>query len=176
MATDSDHYQPPSSDSVAAGYEKSGVSVKSLAIFLVCLVVVAAIIHVGVWLLFSDYLRSDRAKDRPISALTDPEFVAEYNRRFGTTLPTETMPPPPPPRIQPTPGLPQQNTPPGDLQQMYGQEDGVFRQMGWRVDEQTHVPLAIPDSVISAVINDEKARQGEPPRATASPPAPKEGR
>ncbi|HEY2585381.1 MAG TPA: hypothetical protein VGI81_06445 [Tepidisphaeraceae bacterium] len=175
MATDSDHYQPPSSESLAAGYEKSGVSVKALAIFLVCLIVVAAIVHAGVWFLFSDYLKSDRAKDRPMSALTDPQFVAGYNRRFGTTLPTATTALPPPPRIQPTPGLEQQNTPAADLQQMYREEDAVFHQMGWRVDERTHVPLEIPPSAVSAVIQDVKARQGHQPRAMASPPA-EEGR
>lgn len=177
MATGKDHYQPPSSESLAAGYEKSGVSVKGLAIFLVCLVVVAAVIHTGVWFLFSDYLKSDQAKDRPSSALTDPEFVAGYNRRFGTTLPTDTTPPPPAPRIQPTPGLEHQNTPEADLQQMYRQEDAVFHQMGWRVDPETHVPLAIPDPVVSAVISDEKSRQGQQPKAMAAPPSTaKEGR
>lgn len=176
MATDNDHYPPPSNDSVAAGYEKSGVSVKALGIFLVGLIICAAIIHAGVWFLFSDYLKSDRAKDRPMSALTDPEFVAGYNRRFGTTLPTATAPLPPPPRIQPTPGLEHQNTPEADLQQMYRQEDAVFHQMGWRVNEQTHVPLQIPESVVSAVIKDETARQGQQPKAKASPPPSKEGR
>jgi hypothetical protein len=176
MATGKDHYQPPSSDSAAAGYEKSGVSVKGLAIFLVCLILCAAIIHTGVWFLFGDYLKSDRAKDRPMSALTDPEFVAGYNHRFGTTLPTATGALPPAPRIQPTPGLEQQNTPEADLQQMYRQEDAVFHQMGWRVDQQTHVPLEIPEPVVAAVMSDEKARQGQQPKAMASPPAPKEGR
>jgi hypothetical protein len=176
MATGKDHYQPPSSESIAAGYEKSGVSVKSLAIFLVCLIICAAAIHAGIWFLFSDYLKSDRAADRPMSALTDPEFVAGYNRRFGTTLPTATRALPPAPRIQPTPGLENQNTPDADLQQMYRQEDAVFHQMGWRVDEQTHVPLQIPESVVSAVISEEKTRQGQQPKAMASPPPSKEGR
>lgn len=159
MATDKDPFQGPSIEARKAGYETSGISVKGLAIFLVCLVVLAAIIHAGVWFLFGDYVRFDEAQNRPHSALSDQQYVTDFNQQHGTdfAMPKQTIPPPP--RIQPTPGLDQQNTPDADLQTMYAGEDTVFRQMGWTLDGRTHVQLAIPKSVVQAVIADETSRQ-----------------
>lgn len=169
MGTDNDQLQPPARDSVAAGYEKSDVGLKGLAIFVVCLVVFAAAVHVAIWFLYADFLKVERSKDRPMSALTDSEYITAYNRSHGTTLPVVAAPLPPPPRIQPTAGLSQQNTPRADLQQMYAQEDALFRRMGWAVDERTHVQREIPVSVIDSVIADERGRGQSRSGPAASP-------
>lgn len=171
MATGKDQYQPPSSESLAAGYEKSGVSVIGLAVFALCLIFVAAMIHAAVWFLFGAYLNSDRSRDQALSALTDPEYVARFNKANGTSMSPRTVPLPPPPRIQPTAGLPP-NTPDADLQQMYVGEDAVFRQMGWEIDPVSHVQRRIPDAVLAAVIADESKRQAQQPKAIGAPPPP----
>lgn len=165
MATDKDPFQGPSTDSREAGYETSGVSIKGLAIFVVCLVVLAAIIHAGVWFLFGSYVTFDESKNRPHSAINDQQYVSDYNRehKTGFAMPTQTIPPPP--RIQPTPGLDQQNNPDADLQAMYAGEDALFKRMGWTLDERTHVQVEIPDSVIQAVISEETTRQKQNPKA-----------
>jgi hypothetical protein len=165
MATDKDPFQPPSSESRKAGYETSGVSIKGLAIFVVCLVVLAAAIHAGVWFLFGGYVNLEESANRPHSALTDEQYVKDYNAQHGTHFAASQPALPPEPRIQPTPGLPHQNNPPADLQQMYVKEDQVFKQMGWTVDERTHVQGAMPDAVINGVIADESARQKDADRA-----------
>jgi hypothetical protein len=159
MATDKDPFQPPSSESRQAGYETSGVSIKWLAIFLVWLVVLAAGIHAGAWFLFGRYVTLDESANRPHSALTDEQYVKDYNAEHGTQFAASQPALPPEPRIQPTPGLPHQNNPPADLQEMYVKEDQVFKRMGWAVDERTHVQREIPDAVINAVISDASARQ-----------------
>ena len=159
MATDKDPFQGPSTESREAGYETSGVSIKGLAIFVVCLVVLAAIIHAGVWFIFGDYVKLDESQNRSHSALADQQYMSDYNHEHGTRFagPTQTIPPPR--AIQPTPGLDQQNNPDADLQAMYAGEDAVFKRMGWTVDERTHVQVAIPESAIQAVISDEMTRQ-----------------
>lgn len=159
MAKDKDPFQGPSTESRQAGYETSGVSIKGLAIFVVCLVVLAAIIHAGVWFLFGDYVNFDEAQNRPHSAVSDQQYVTDFNQQHRSDFPMPKQTIPPPPRLQPTPGLDQQNNPDADLQTMYAGEDAVFRRMGWTLDERTHVQVAIPDSVIQAVISDETTRQ-----------------
>jgi hypothetical protein len=169
MATDKDPFQGPSTEARESGYETSDVSIKGLAIFLVCLVVSAAIIHAGVWFLFGGYVRHDESEDRPQAALKDEQFVSNYNREHGTHFPTPTQSIPPAPRIQPSPGLTQQNVPEADLQTMYAGEDEVFRKMGWSLEPRTHVQLAIPDSVVQSVIQNESARQKSNPTPAGSP-------
>jgi hypothetical protein len=159
MATDKDPFQGPSTESREAGYETSGVSIKGLAIFVVCLVVLAAIIHAGVWFIFGGYVRVDESQNRPHSALADQQYVSDYNHEHGTSFAAPTQTIPPAPRIQPTPGLDQQNYPDADLQAMYAGEDAVFKRMGWTLDERTQVPVEIPSKFIDAVISDETARQ-----------------
>lgn len=161
MATDKDPFQPPSSESRENGYETSGVSIKGLAIFVVCLVVVAAAVHAGVWFLFGGYVDLHESTNRPHSALTDEQYVKDYNTQHGTQFAASQPAIPPEPRLQPTPGLPHQNDAPADLREMYVKEDQVFKRMGWTVDERTHVQRVIPDVVINAVISDESARQKE---------------
>lgn len=162
MDTEQDPIQKPSTESLEAGYERSGVSVKGLAVFLVSMVVFAAVLHVALWFLLEGYLKLDRSKDRPNSALTDSEFLEQYNQTHAQKLAVSSPPLPPPPRLQPTPGLDQQNVPQADLQLMYREEDAVFARMGWDIDPQSHVPRAIPNSVVSAVIGDENNRQPKP--------------
>lgn len=159
MATDKDPFQGPSTDARDAGYETSGVSVKGLAIFVIALIVTAAVIHAGVWFLFGGYVRYNEAENRPHSALRDEQYVSDYNRTHGTRFPTPTQTIPPAPRIQPTPGLAEQNTPDADLQTMYAGEDAMFKRLGWTLEPHTHVQEAIPDSVIQSVISDETSRQ-----------------
>lgn len=169
MATDKEQFQGPSSESRQAGYETSGISIKGLAIFVVCLVVLAAAIHAGAWFLFGGYVRSDEASNRAHSALSDEQYVKTYNREHGTELSANSLPLPAAPRIQPTPGAQPQNVPDADLQQMYGQEDAFFKRMGWTVDDRTHVQTTIPDSVVRSVISDETARQKQEMPAKGSP-------
>lgn len=161
MATDKDPFQPPSSESREHGYETSGVSIKGLAIFVVCLIVLAAAIHAAAWFLFGGYVKLEESTNRPHSALTDEQYVKDYNAEHGTEFAASQPSLPPEPRLQPTPGLPHQNNPQADLREMYEEEDGLFKRIGWIVDEHTHVQQAIPDAVIEAVISDESARQKE---------------
>jgi hypothetical protein len=145
MDTVNEQNPAPSPEAIEAGYETSTVSIRRLAIFLVCLIVVAAVIHVGVWFLFKDFVKHDERIERPRSALDSTTVL------------------PPPPRLQPTPGVETQNVPAADLQQMYQQEDAVFVRMGWTIDAVSHQQTVIPSTVISAVIADESARQEHPP-------------
>jgi hypothetical protein len=169
MATDNDPFQPPSSESREAGYETSGISIKGLAIFLVCLVALAAAIDAGVWFLFGGYVKLEESTNRPHSALTDEQYVTNYNREHGTDFAPAGPVLPPEPRIQPTPGLAHQNNPPADLQEMYDREDAIFRRMGWAVNDHTHRQVAMPESVLRSVISDESARQKQNPRPAGSP-------
>ena len=170
MATDKDPFQPPSSESRQHGYETSGVSVKGLAIFVVCLVVVAAAVHAGVWFLFGGYVDLHESTDRPHSAVTDEQYVKDYNAEHGSNFATSQPGLPPEPRLQPTPGAPNQNDPSADLLDMYKREDNVFERMGWQVDPRTHVQTAIPDDVITTVIKDETGRQKQARDASESKP------
>jgi hypothetical protein len=157
MATDNNQPQAPSSESLEAGYERSTISVKGLAWFLLVLIATAVVIHIGVWYLYRDYVRSDERSDRPFSALTDPGAIDQYNRSHGARLGVTAAPQPPPPRIQPT--APEHNLPADDLRQMHQSEDEIFRRMGWTVDSQTHAQIRIPPQVVSAVIREESQRQ-----------------
>jgi len=159
MATDSDQLQAPLSESREAGYETSGVSIKGLAIFLVCLVVAGALIHLGSWVLIKAMVSHDEHEDRSSSALTDAQYVDGFNRSHGSDVTPAGLPLPPPPRLQPTPGQDPQNNPAADLEQMYEKEDAVFSRMGWKIDKESHKQFGIPRSVISQVIQDESARQ-----------------
>lgn len=162
---DKEQFQEPSSESRQAGYETSGVSIKGLAVFLVCLVVSAAVIHAAVWFLFGGYVRYDESQNRPHSALRDEQYVSDYNHAHGTDFPTPAQTMPPAPRIQPSPGLKQQNNPDADLQAMYAGEDAMFKRMGWIMETRTHVQVAIPDSVVQSVIADEATRQKQSSKA-----------
>jgi hypothetical protein len=159
MDTDIDQLQPPSSESLRAGYETSTINVRVLAFFLVGLVTFAAVVHIGLWFLLEGYVRFDEKKDRPTSALNDEAFVAKYNLQENAAVKITTSPLPPAPRLQPTPGQAIQNYPGADLQQMYREEDSIFERMGWAVDKERHVQRVIPPSVIMQVIQDESARQ-----------------
>jgi hypothetical protein len=159
MATDSDQLQAPSSESREAGYETSTVSIKGLAIFLVCLVVVGALIHFGAWILIKAMVTHDEHQDRSSSALTDAQYVDRFNRSHGLDVTPAGLPLPPPPRLQPTPGQEPQNVHAADMEQMYEKEDAVFSRMCWKIDKESHSLLGIPQSVISQVIQAELARQ-----------------
>jgi hypothetical protein len=160
MGTDNGQFRKPSPESLDAGYETSGISVKGLAIFVASLIICAAIIHAGVWYLFAGYLHLDREKDRSDSALTDQQVVGQFNQANHTNYPAASPGQPPPPRLQPTAGLDPARDPQADLQQMYRQEDEFFRRLGWKVDPESHVQTEIPASVITAVENDQTQRRG----------------
>ena len=162
MAVKEQQLQPPSSESLDAGYEKSTVSIKGLMMFLVCFVVAAGVIHLGSWYLLRAYVSEDRKKDRPTSAMVDPAMADRYG---GTVV---RQPQPPPPYIQPSPPQPEPHVPAADLRQMYTQENLLFERMGWRPDEASPQKLAIPADVIAKVIADEAAihkRPDDPQRA-----------
>ena len=151
-----DQLQGPSSESLEAGYETTTVSVKGLAWMVVCLVVLAVVVHVGIWALLKGYWYADVRTDRLVSALQ-----------------AVPQPPPPGPRIQPNPFDSTEpdrpsNLPPDDLQAMYRGEDEAFRQMGWTVDERSHV-LTIPARFIEQVIQEEAGRKDEPPPPASQP-------
>lgn len=149
--------EKPSPQSLEAGYETSGVNIKGLVWFVVVLIITAAVLHVGMWFLMWGFWDYDRLKDRPSSALTDAQFVDGYSKEHGQKIELTALPPPPAPRIQPSP--PETGRIPSvDLKEMYQTEDEVFRRMGWRIDEQSHAQ-AIPPQVMSAVIQQERDRQ-----------------
>jgi len=141
MHTDSNQLHKPSDESLSAGYEVSAISVRGLVYFVIGLIVVAALVHLGIWFLLVGYERLYGKSARPPSALTDSNI---------------RLPLPPPPRLQPNPAS--ANVPAADLQQMYRQEDELFTRMGWRINPQTHVPLEIPQSAIDQVIRDREQR------------------
>ncbi|HSU65931.1 MAG TPA: hypothetical protein VLJ39_03615 [Tepidisphaeraceae bacterium] len=170
MAKDHNQLRPPSREARESGYETSGISVRGLAIFLVALIVCAAIIHAGVWYLYGGYLALDREKDRTQSALTDPAFVRAYNKDHSTAFDPRRQPLPPAPRLQPSDGLSVQHTPEADLHEMYQGEDKVFKEMGWVIDEQTHQPTSIPESAVLSVIDNANKHKG-----ATSQPAKREG-
>ena len=149
--------QKPSAESLEAGYETSGVNIKGLVWFVVVLIVTAAVLHVGMWFLMWRYWDYDRFTDRPTSALTDAQFVNAYSKTHGQKIEVTVLPPPPAPRIQPSPPE-TDRIPSKDLKEMYEKEDALFRRMGWRIDEQSHAQ-SIPPQVISAVIQQERERQ-----------------
>ena len=153
MASEEQQLQPPSSESLDAGYEKSTVSIKGLMLFLVCFVIAAALIHLGSWYLFRAYVSEDRKKGRLTSALADPAMA---NRYGGTVL---LQPQPPPPYIQPSPPQPEPHIPAADLRQMYAEENSLFERMGWRTDGTSPQKLAIPADVIAKVIEDATTNQ-----------------
>jgi len=167
MATDKDQLREPSSESLERGYETSDVSVKGLAWFVVCLIVVAAVVHAGVWFLLEEYIKRDELRDRPYAALADKQFADAYNNQHGTRLEAQEVPPPPPePRLQPSQG--HERTPEADLRLMRNQEDDMLRRLGWVIDPVSHMALAIPSEVMSAVIHDEAGRQKRPRMPTAA--------
>ena len=137
MGTDSNQLHKPSDASMAAGYELSTVSVRGLIYFVIGLIIVAALVHAGIWFLLRTYEKVYHQYSRPGSAVVDKQ----------TRLPL-----PPPPRLQPNPGS--TNVPEADLQLMYSKEDELFTRMGWRINPQTHVPVEIPQSAIDQVIRD----------------------
>jgi len=160
MVKDKDQFRAPSPESLAAGYETSGVSINGLAIFLICMILFAATVHVAIWYGMRLFDITVAAQNRSPSALQDP-------RLMGGKENLTRLPMPPPPRIQPSApqtGMPDQPlyTPRAELQLMYRAEDGVFKQMGWKVDEPSHVQTQIPADAIAAVIRDESQRQKHP--------------
>ena len=163
MGTDKDQLQAPSTESVEAGYETSGVSIKGLLWFVIGLIVTAVVVHVGMWFLLSAADHATRAHlDRPTSVLMDKKFNDDYEKRTGIKVDVAQLPPSPPPRIQPSPG--DERIPSADLQLMYEQEDDLFRRMGWDIDESTHAQTQIPPDVVKAVIQDEMNRRPRPQR------------
>jgi hypothetical protein len=126
MKTADPQLRPPSSESLAAGYETSGVNVKALAWLVIALAISAVAIHAGAWLVFTRFNRADQAADHPNSLISAPL--------------------PPAPRIQPS-------EPTNTLHAMYTTEDQVFHQMGWKVDPHNPMQQEIPPSVMAAVIN-----------------------
>lgn len=173
MHTDSNPIQPPSAESRKLGYETTAPSIKGLVWFVVGLILTALVVHAGMWYLLFVYNKQALLLVKPQSALTSPQFLDDYAKRTGIKLSPLPQPPPPAPRIQPT--FPDRNLPGDDLQLMYQKEDEVFRRMGWTIDEQSHVPLTIPDSVQATVIREENERRnqarpsGNQASASASP-------
>ena len=152
MHKDNDELRAPSSESLEAGYETSGVSTNGLMIFLVCLIGFAVILHVGIWFGVRAITRIQDRLDRATTALNDPKLL---NGR-----PFVTQAAPPPPRLQPNPEEKEdQRVPAADLQLMYRTEDEVFRSMGWTIREPDHAQVQIPPEVIAAVIREETERQ-----------------
>ena len=146
MAEDTLH--GPSQESLEAGYDTSGVSIRGVLWFAVILIITAIVLHVAIFVLLRGYWYVDSKHDRLQSALQVIE-----------------QPAPPPPRIQPNPfdspdGRRPSNLPPEDLKAMYDNEDEAFKQMGWQVETGSH-HLAIPDRYIEQVVREAGQRQQE---------------
>jgi len=141
-----DLLQGPTQESLDAGYDTSGVSIRGVLWFGVILIITAVVLHTGILVLLRGYWYEDAKNDRLQSALQVLE-----------------QPAPPPPRLQPNPfdspdGHRPSNLPPQDLQTMYTNEDRAFDQMGWRVEAGSH-RLTIPQRYIEQVIQEETAAQ-----------------
>lgn len=149
--------EKPSAESVEAGYETSGVNIKGLVWFVIVLIVTAAVLHAGMWFLMWGYWDRASLREQPTSALTDAGYLKRFSDAHGQDVRMTALPPPPAPRIQPSPPE-TDRIPSKDLKEMYEKEDALFRRMGWRIDEQSHAQ-SIPPQVISAVIQQERERQ-----------------
>jgi hypothetical protein len=164
MHTDSEQLREPSPESLKARYEVSAVNVRGLVYFVIGLIITAAVVHVGIWILLEGYQRIYERSEQPRSALTDPKSLDRAG--LGTTV--ATLPGPPAPRLQPSQPDDPFRVPSADLQLMLQKEDEFFENsLGWKINRQTHVQSQIPADVIDQVIRDETARQRQ---AAASQP------
>ena len=155
MTKDPSELEPPSSESREAGYETSDISIRRLAIFVVCLIVLAVAIHAGAWLQFAREVSAGQKTDRAPSALSDLAYIDEYNRRRGAAAGLTVLPRPPAPQLQPSPNLQEQHVPADDLREMYQRENVVFAKMGWTIDPNDHNRMIIPSHVMDAVVRNE---------------------
>jgi len=140
MKTDDPQLRPPSSESLAAGYETSGVNVKALALLVVGMGLCGAGIHAGAWYVHNRFFHAEQAREISYS-VASPSAV-------------------PAPRIQPS--EPNNTLPRQDLLNMYAAEDEVFRRMGWKVDPVNHAQVEIPANVMAPVIREATQRQNHP--------------
>jgi hypothetical protein len=139
---------PP--ESLARGYEREEFRLRWFVGAVVCLVLFAAAMHVGLWYLTKADSRP-RLADRPASS------VAEYR-------PTMSAPP-----LQSAAGhdrLPRQ-----DLAAMRQAEDRIFADLGWKVDGQTHRATP-PDALVRRVADRYASNRSKVSRlSTTSRPA-----
>jgi hypothetical protein len=118
---------PPTSETVAQGYEPPDINVRGVVVFLMIFLVGAIIIQVGLWGVLKVYSGLPRTADIVTSAAPPPA-------RFL------------PPNLQPTE---QHNQFPWqDLAQLRQEKTQIFDQLGWKTDPETQTPL-IPDAIIA---------------------------
>jgi len=128
------HMPPPSAEETARaielGHEPSTVSIKGLAWFFVYFFTFGAMVHVLIWIMYTQMVKYEEAQNVPRSALTT------------------SVRPPPEPRLQPTKDA-HERTEPEDLAVMRGRENLEFVRRGW-IDRETG-QFRIPENVVSEV-------------------------
>lgn len=139
--------QTPSPLALKQGYEPPDISVKGLLVFLVIFLVMAVVIHVGIWFLNESLLHRRRNAEAVKSAVP-------VVQQFAT------------PDVQPTETHNQM--PWQDLADLRHAEASRFQQLGWKADGKTGSAV-IPDSIVTQLAQRYKAKGpagNAPPQAT----------
>ena len=126
----------PEAEALQLGYQPEAIRVRGLVIFVICFVITAAVLHVGIWFLQMALDSRNRGVDMPRSAVQ-----------------ADVTPPDHP--LQPSVG--HDTLPFQDMEALRRQEDGMFQKLGWQVDRATH-EADVPDAIIQRVAAEAKAR------------------
>ncbi len=136
--------KPPSAIALRQGYEPPDLNVKGLLVFLIIFLLMAVVIHVGIWFL-NEYL-SGRPRDADAVKSAVP-VVRQFSR----------------PDVQPTESHNQM--PWQDMADLRHAEAARFEQLGWKSDPATGSAV-IPDSIVSRLAERYKAKGPAAPAAT----------
>lgn len=153
-------------------HEESDVNVSALLKFLVAFIVLAAVMHIALWVMFKQLAKMERHKqEAPLTAIPQPHTANV-----------------PVPRLQPFPtqvtqtqiNAPYTNTPETDMTEMRNEQDSYLHSYGW-VDRQkglVHIPietaktLALQRGVFKPVAATAPATAPAQPPATQTVPNP----
>jgi hypothetical protein len=138
----------------SAAHEKDDVSVRGIAHFAIWFVIVAAVVHVLVWVIFKTILHYHEEQYAPVSALFPQEGK---------------QPHPPDPQLQPT-QVSHELVPWEDTQLMREREDAEFQRRGWSVDTVMHRATINPATVEQVLA---LTRSAPPPPAPTTAPYPR---
>ncbi len=126
--------QPPSPQALKQGYEPPDVSNRGLLIFFIIFVLFGAAVQAGVWMLTKYYLNLPRTVDAVTSAAPPQE-------RFV------------PPHLQPIQN--HNELPREDLADLRREKAQIFKQLGWKTDPDTGVPV-IPDQIVNELAKERR--------------------
>jgi hypothetical protein len=125
-------------ETLTSGHEPDHANKRGLVIFVICFVAFAAVTYVALWFLLKLENGRVRDADRPRSLVA----VVRYPLNAPPLQPTQTH----------------DRRPQEDLVVMYRQEDRVFADMGWTVDQNTH-EARLPDALVQRVASQANAHR-----------------